>query len=316
VAGIIGGDGLLSKGKYIGIAPKVRFVSVKVTDREGKGLVSDVVAGLSWIYNNRSTYNIKAVNLSLNSTIEESYHTSPLDAALEILWFNKIVVVVAAGNNAGDGKIYPPANDPFVITVGAVDDKGTTFISDDSMAGFSAFGTTTDGFAKPDLVAPGKNIIGPLSSTSAQLAVDHPANKVNDYYFKMSGTSMSAPIVTGAVALMLQVSPSLTPDQVKYRLLSTARKNPTWAGYDAAKAGAGYVDAYAAAKSTSTASANTGIEASQLLWTGSTPITWNSVSWNSVSWNSVSWNSVSWNSVSWNSVSWNSVSWNSDYWGQ
>jgi hypothetical protein len=114
-------------------------------------------------------------------------------------------------------------------------------------------------------------------------------------------------MVAGAIALLLQDEPNLTPDQVKYRLMATANKN--WSGYSSTKAGAGYLDVYAAVHSTTTQSANTGVRASRLLWTGTTPITWNSVSWNSVSWNS-----VSWNSVSWNSVSWNSVSWNSDYW--
>ena len=113
--------------------------------------------------------------------------------------------------------------------------------------------------------------------------------------------------MSGAVALLLQDEPLLTPDQVKYRLMATANKN--WPGYDATRAGAGYLDIYAAVTGTTIASANSGIAASQLLWTGPEPVTWGSVSWNSVSWNS-----VSWNSVSWNSVSWNSVSWNSDYW--
>jgi serine protease AprX len=124
----------------------------------------------------------------------------------------------------------------------------------------------------------------------------------------MSGTSMSAPMVSGAVALLLQDEPNLTPDQVKYRLKATANK--TWAGYDAARAGAGYLDIYAAVNGTTTQSANTGIQASHLLWTGQQSLTWGSVSWDSVSWDS-----VSWDSVSWDSVSWDSVSWDSDYWG-
>jgi hypothetical protein len=88
-----------------------------------------------------------------------------------------------------------------------------------------------------------------------------------------------------------------------------ATANKTWPGYDPVKAGSGYLDIYAAVHSGTLENADTGLDASQLLWTGSQPTTWDSVSWNSVSWNS-----VSWNSVSWNSVSWNSVSWNSDYW--
>ncbi|MEZ4729926.1 MAG: S8 family serine peptidase [Caldilineaceae bacterium] len=253
----------------------------------------------------KSTYNIRVVNLSFNSTVAESYLTSPLNAAVEILWFNGIVVVVSAGNN-GTATLYPPANDPFVITVGAADDKGTASIVDDTVAPFSAYGTTLDGFAKPDLVAPGRHIVSLLAANSTFQA-ERPGNIVDTKHFRMSGTSTSAPIVAGAVALLLQDEPNLTPDQVKYRLMATANKN--WAGYNATKAGAGYLDAYAAVYGTTTQSANTGIYASRLLWTGPTPVTWGSVSWNSVSWNS-----VSWNSVSWNSVSWNSVSWNSDYW--
>jgi serine protease AprX len=113
--------------------------------------------------------------------------------------------------------------------------------------------------------------------------------------------------VSGAVALLLQDEPKLTPDQVKYRLLATANK--TWAGYNASTAGAGYVDAYAAVYGTTAQNANGALLPSQLLTTGSNPITFGSVGWNSVGWNS-----VGWNSVGWNSVGWNSVGWNSDYW--
>ncbi len=310
VAGIIAGNGAALNGRYIGIAPKANLVNVKVSTDIGAALESDVIAGLQWIYDNRTRYNIRVVNLSLNSTVAQSYHTSPIDAAVEILWFNGIVVVVSAGNN-GTASLYPPANDPFVITVGATDDRGTWSIGDDLIASFSAYGTTGDGFAKPDLVAPGKNLVAPLASSGAVFAREHPANVVDSYYFRMSGTSAAAPVVSGAVALLLQDEPSLNPDQVKYRLKATAVANKRqWSGYDATKAGAGYLNIYNAVTGTTTQAANTGITASHLLWTGSEPVTWSSVQWNSVQWNS-----VQWNSVQWNSVQWNSVQWNSDYWG-
>jgi serine protease AprX len=307
VASVVGGDGSDSGGQYIGVAPGVNIVNVKVSNDNGSAMMKDVVAGLEWVLANKNTYNIRVVNLSLNSSVAESYHTSPLNAAVEILWFNKIVVVASAGNQ-GNGAIYPPANDPFIITVGATDDKGTTSITDDAMASFSAFGTTMDGIKKPDLVAPGTNITARLVNQNMGLASAHPANKVGTQYFRMSGTSMAAPIVSGAVALLLQDEPGLTPDQVKYRLMATANKS--WSGYNSTKSGAGYLDVYAAVRGTTTQSANTGVMPSQLLTSGPNPITWGSVGWNSVGWNS-----VGWNSVGWNSVGWNSVGWNSDYWG-
>jgi serine protease AprX len=318
VASIIGGDGSESSGKYIGVAPMANIINVKVSNDDGSARMADIVAGLQWVYENKATYNIRVVNLSLNSSMAESYNTSPLDAAVEILWFNGVVVVVSAGNK-GSSAIYPPANDPFVITVGALNDKGTATLTDDSLASFSAYGKSEDGAVKPDLVAPGTDIIARLVNQNMGLAAAHPANKVGTQYFRMSGTSMAAPMVSGAVAMLLQDEPGLTPDQVKYRLMSTA--NSSWPGYIASKMGAGYLDIYAAVNATSTDVDNNGIIPSQLLATGPDAIDfvsvgWNSVGWNSVGWNSVGWNSVGWNSVGWNSVGWNSVGWNSDYWSQ
>jgi serine protease AprX len=302
IAGIVGGNGTVSNGKYIGIAPMTSIINVKVSNDDGSATASTVVAGLQWVLENRTRYNIRVVNLSLNSTVSESYHTNPLNAAVEILWFNGIVVVVSAGNN-GSGALYPPANDPFVITVGATDDKGTDSLYDDVVTTFSAYGTTPDGFAKPDLVAPGRNIVSLLGNSSGVIPTRYPGNRVDNNYFRMSGTSMSAPMVAGAVALLLEDEPNLNPDQVKYRLKATARTGG-WA-YDAAKAGAGYLDAYAAVNGTTTQSANTGITVSRLLWTGATPLPWSSVQWGS----------VQWGSVQWGSVQWGSIQWGSDYWG-
>jgi serine protease AprX len=309
VAGIIAGNGNGSNGKYIGVAPKAKLVSIRISDDQGMSNESDVISGLQWIFDNKDLKHIRVVNMSLNSSVEQSYHNSPLCAAVEILWFNGIVVVVSAGNN-GTANLYPPANDPFVITVGATNDMGTVALSDDVIAPFSGYGIAENGLIKPELVAPGKNIISLLPDhRNLTISKQHPENRVTSLYFRMSGTSISAPMVSGAAALLLQNDPTLTPDQVKYRLMATANNN--WPGYDANKAGAGYLDIYAAVHGTTTESANTDITASQLLWSGSEPVVWESVAWNSVAWNS-----VAWNSVAWNSVAWNSVAWNSDYWGQ
>ncbi len=322
VAGIIGGDGERSNGAYIGVAPSVNLINVKVTDDRGSATMSQVIQGLQWIYQNKSTYNIRVVNLSMNSTVAELYHVNPLDAALEVLWFNQIVVVVSAGNNAGSGVLYPPANDPFVITVGAADDKGTANTGDDTLASFSAYGTTSDGFAKPDLVAPGTNIVSTLGVNNTELYRKYPSHIVDSNYFSMSGTSMAAPVVAAAAALLLQDEPNLTPHQVKHRLKATARPFDTQA-----RAGAGYLDVYAAVQGTTVETANNGIAPSKLAWewAGGTTQAWNSVNWASVNWASVNWASVNWASVNWASVNWASVNWASvnwasvnwasDYWG-
>lgn len=312
VTSIIADSGYYSSGQYMGVAPKVNIMGLRVADDYGMSYESDVVAALQWVYNNKAAYNIKVVNLSMNSSVYQSYHTSPLAAACEILWFNSVVVVVSAGNN-GTATLYPPANDPFVITVGATDDKNTVDLADDVVTTFSAYGLDETNRVKPDLVAPGKNIIAYLpDSTYLTIPQQHPEGIVNSYYFRMSGTSMAAPVVSGGVALLLQraqeTGVTLTPDQVKFRLMATANRN--WAGYDPAKAGAGILDVFAALNSTTMENADTGVQPSQLLTTGSDPVTFGSVGWNSVGWNS-----VGWNSVGWNSVGWNSVGWNSDYWG-
>ena len=142
-----------------------------------------------------------------------------------------------------------------------------------------------EGFAKPGLVAPGSNIVSLSPGNNSTLAVQHPANIVNSNYFRMSGTSMSAAVTSGAVALLLQNEPNLNPDQVKYRLMATARP------LNAPGAGAGMLDVYAAAHATSLQqTANTGTAASQLLWGGSAPVNWTSVNWSSVNWSSDTWN--------------------------
>jgi serine protease AprX len=303
IAGTIGSDGQSSKGAYIGVAPKVNLVSVKVSDDKGNSRMSDVVAGLQWVYNNRAKYNIRVVNLSLNSAADESYHTSPLDAAMEILWFNRIVVVVSAGNRTATRNpvLFAPANDPFVITVGASDDQGTPNRADDLLASYSAFGTTKAGFAKPDLVAPGTNVVSMLASNGTQLAKEHRDHVINGGYMRMSGTSMASAITAGAAALLIQSKPSLTPDQVKAQLMAAA--SPLNGS------GARYLNIYAAVHSpTPTVLPNAGIQISHLLQTGSHPVEW-------PTWDSVNWDSVNWDSVNWDSVNWDSVNWDSDYWG-
>ena len=318
VAGIVAGTGKGSNGRYMGVAPKANLLNIRVSDDKGMATEGDVVEAIQWVLEHKEAYNIRVVNLSLNSSVAQPYYASAMNAAVEILWFNGIVVVVSAGNN-GTSDLFPPANDPFIITVGASDDKGTPEIQDDTVAPFSAYGiisstygiTDTRTMIKPDLVAPGTNIISALPQNNRiGMGRDHPNHRMGSGYFRMSGTSMAAPMVTGAVAILLQAYPDLNPDQVKYRLMTTANKNFT--GYNTERGGAGYLDIYAAINTSTTESANIGLQASQMLWNGEEPINWGSVNWNSVNWNSVNWNSVNWNSVNWSSDHWDDIRSRSD----
>jgi serine protease AprX len=305
VAGIIGGSGRNSDGLYSGVAPDANIISLKISDENGMAYESDTVAALQWALENQKRYNIRIVNLSIQSAVEQSYHTSPMAAAAEILWFNGIVVVAATGNDTGGSFSplnAPPGNDPFIITVGAADEQGTSVLSDDSYMAGAVYGVTQDGFSKPEIWAPGVDIISVLSDNS-DWDLDYPERVIiiNDdpEYFRISGTSMAAPMVSGAVAILLEAEPDLNPDQIKYRVMNAVN----WVN------GSPYLSIEKLLTTSTTEAANTGIEASQLLWSGEDAVTWNSGNWNSVNWNSVNWNAVNCNAVNWNAVNWNAVDW-------
>ena len=231
VAGIIAGNGGNRPssdpldGDYVGVAPDANLISVKVADEKGDATVLDAIYGLQFVVDYKSTYNIRVVNLSLESSDPQSYKTDPLDAAAEAAWFNGIVVVAAAGNRGTDADAvdYAPGNDPYVISVGGVDDQGTKNTLDDSIASWSSRGTTQDGFAKPDVLAPGAHIVSDLAPNSAFTTLC-PTCIVGGQYIRAGGTSMAAPMVSGAVADMLQVRSNLTPDQVKAAIVGGGRK--------------------------------------------------------------------------------------------
>src|SRR4051794_4951300 len=228
VAGIIAGDGSRRTdalaGRYVGIAPDANLVSIKIDDDQGRATVLDAIDGLQFAVDHKDEYGIRVVNLSLESTVAGSYRTDPLDAAVEAAWFHGLVVVAAAGNRGRsvDAVQYAPGNDPFAITVGAVDDRGTRGIGDDQVAKWSSQGTTQDGVAKPELTAPGSQIVSTIAPGSAYLK-QCPECVVDGAYFRAGGTSMSAPVVAGVVALVLQAHPEWTPDQVKWALTNTSR---------------------------------------------------------------------------------------------
>jgi serine protease AprX len=233
VAGIIAGNGwnlqgaTPLKGQYIGIAPNANLISIKAGNNQGEATVLDVISGLQFAIQHQAELNIRVVNLSLSSETAQSYKLDPLDAAAESAWFHGIVVVAAAGNRASapDAVSYAPGNDPYVITVGAFDDHGTTGSADDVPASYSSRGVTQDGFSKPEILASGSHIVSTLAPNSA-FASMCPECIVGGSYIRASGTSMAAPVISGAVALLLQKYPSLTPNQVKGALLANDKPMP------------------------------------------------------------------------------------------
>jgi serine protease AprX len=204
IAGLIAGNGDSRpagdplSGRYVGAAPKANLISVKASDEEGNATVLDVIDGLQFVMDHKATYNIRVVNLSLASTQAESYKTDPLDAAVEAAWNSGIVVVAAAGNSGSDADAvsYAPANDPFIITVGSVDDQGTKTIGDDHLSLWSSRGKTQDGFEKPEILAPGAHMASTVPSNALYRQLC-PECVVDGDYFKVGGTSMAAAVVSG-----------------------------------------------------------------------------------------------------------------------
>jgi len=319
VAGIAAGaaDG------YAGATPQANLVSVDVMDDNGVARTSDVIAGCQWVLANKAKYNIRIANLSLHSGTKSNFTTDPLDKAVEKLWFSGVVVVAAAGNYGSatgpSGVPYAPGNDPFVITVGAIDIGGTKNRNDDFNAPWSAYGRTLDGFMKPDLAAPGRYMVGPVPAGST-LAVERADKIVAPGYIQLSGTSFAAPAVAGAAAQVLAKHPEYTPDQVKGVLMVSAKPVE---GADLGSVGVGELQMGKAVLMLNPPNPNAGLNRflasdptggkvfDAVSWSSAAKasVSWNSVSWNSISWHDASWDVVSWSDVSWSSVSWADVSW-------
>ncbi len=284
IAGLIAGNGVSSTGplysqNFKGIAPKANIVNLRVLDANGRATDSAVIAAIGQAISLKSKYNIRVINLSLGRAVFESYRQDPLCHAVEQAWRNGIVVVVAAGNNgrylptSGYSTVTSPGNDPYVLTVGSMKPMGTPERTDDLIASYSSKGPTVlDHVVKPDVVAPG-NLLVSTETSNTTLYNTELNNRVpysayiyggsaspSKFYFELSGTSMATGVVSGAVADLLQAHPTLTPDQVKARLMKTASKTfPTTSSvydpatgitytsqYDIFTVGAGYVDLGAA----------------------------------------------------------------------
>ena len=236
------------------MAPGAHLVVLKALDVTGNGFTSNVIAAIDYAIANRTTYNIRVLNLSVAAGVYESFTKDPLTLAAKRAVDSGIVVVAAAGNRGRDGAGQPqyggiasPGNAPWVLTVGASSDLGTVDRRDDVVAAFSSRGPAPiDENAKPDLVAPGVNIESTADPSSALYAAN-PASRLwgsaktgSEPYLSLTGTSMAAPVVTGAIALMLEANAALTPNAVKGILEYTAEARD---GYNHLTQGAGFLNA-------------------------------------------------------------------------
>jgi serine protease AprX len=322
VAGIAAG----SSTAFPGVAPRANIVSLRVTNAEGKAVTSDVIAAADWLFENRNSYNIRVANFSLNSPYANYGLFDPLNEAVRRLWLTGTVVVASAGNDGRGDMLDAPAGEPFVITVGASDVVGTVTTADDTNAPWSSYGYTADGFAKPELAAPGRYMVGPIARTSRLVGV-FPTRVVAPGYMWMSGTSFAAPVVSGAAARLLALRPSLTPDQVKGALMLTARALPLAAP---GSVGVGQIDVANAASVASPPNPNAALVPfvrneprvpggrvfDIAAWTAvaDSDENWFSASWSDASWADASWADVSWSDASWADVSWSDASWSDASW--
>jgi serine protease AprX len=354
MAGIIAGhDAGVTAGPdtgsqpFMGMAPDARLVNVKVADAHGVTDVSQVIAGIDWVVEHAHDpgMNIRVLNLSFGTNSSQSYLIDPLAYAAEVAWRNGIVVVASAGNSgAASGRLTSPAIDPFVIAVGADDTHGSNGINDDTIPSFSSNG---DGVRNPDLVAPGvhvQSLRDPGSYLDNQYAS---TGAINDRFFRGSGTSQAAAVVSGAVALLLQAHPDARPSQVKAMLDQNANVLPsaqqqaqgngllslkgimggnlnpyraqgftrgTGGGSLNAARGASIVSLNGVPLNTESDIFGNPVDTGQLAAVEDAQNAWNGGTWNGTSWAGDGWNGTSWAGTSWAGTSWAGTSWAGTSW--
>jgi serine protease AprX len=346
---IAGNDG--TRNGFRGVAPGAHIVNVKVGASDGSVDVSQVIAAIDWTVQHRNDpgLNIRVISLSYGTESLQNYRIDPLTTAVESAWRNGIVVVVSGGNG---GTNYPsltdPATDPYVLAVGAADIGGTERKSDDRVADFSSRGNAA---RSVDVLAPGVSIAG-LRDPGSFIDDQNPGAVLDGRYFRGSGTSQATAITAGAVALLLDDRPNLTPDMVKAVLRDTA--TPIAGGNSRAQGG-GLINVRAASAasvrsinrqswpaangsgSLETARGGTHVSDNGVELTGEIDImghawdgqrwarlsavgaawsggTWNGSVWTGSQWTGGNWETTAWTSKSWSGESWSSKSWSSKSW--
>lgn len=317
LAGLIVGDD--GPDGAVGVAPDAHVVDFKVADAQGRTTLDRVLAALGSVEAMADDLGIRVVVLALGGPADDL--ADPIEQALEQLWASGLVVVVASGND-GD-RVAEPGVSPYLLTVGATDDGGTADRGDDTVASWSGSGTGRDGHAKPEVLAPGTSLVS--ARVPGSLADrENPDSRIGGKWFRGSGTSMAAAVVAGAASLVLDADPTLTPDEVKGRLMASAETGP--------QNPAGSVDVPAAIAADG-AVANGHLPTIEQV-TGSAPdpdeqttvpvtvklspdwegLSWIGLSWIDREWEGLSWIGLSWIGLSWIDHEWDGLSWISDEW--
>ncbi|HZU71212.1 MAG TPA: S8 family serine peptidase [Acidimicrobiales bacterium] len=339
MAGIIAGDDGAT-GTFEGVAPGAHLVSVRVASHDGATDVSQVVAAIDWVVQHRNDpgLNIRVLNLSYGTESLQAYQVDPLAFAVENAWKHGIVTVVAGGNDGtSHGSLRDPAVDPYVLSVGAANLNESSLLQCATVASFSSRSSS-----RPvDVVAPGVSIES-LRDPGSTIDVSNPKAVVNSRFFRGSGTSQAAAVTSGAAALLLQARPSLTPDQVKALLKSTASPlalldgNAEGSGMIQVNSAAGALVPLGATQSYPNATGTGSMEQArggshvafdgvQLTgeqdimahaWSGATwaPLSASAKAWDGGTWNGSVWTGSNWSGTSWAGTTWLGATWTGATW--
>jgi len=332
-------------------------VNVKVGSADGGVDVSQVIAAIDWVvqHKNDNGMNIRVLNLSYGTNSTQDSGSDPLSYAAEQAWKAGIVVVAAAGNTgyqtgAGAPGLADPAYNPYVLAVGGYDTMGTASTSDDTVGAYSASGTGCWGCRHPDLVSAGSHLQG-LRVPNSYIDATYPQAALGDRYFRGSGTSEAAAITSGAVALILQKYPTLSPDGVKNLLRKNALRPSYSSSWTSTSTGSGELSLPRIATASPnwsyaqwwlTPSTGTGsleaargsdhLTADGVTLTGeqdifgqpfnssamaaaeATASSWNGGVWNGSTWTGSTWSGSTWSGSTWSGSSWSGSSWSGHSW--
>jgi serine protease AprX len=338
---------------YRGMAPDARIVSLKVGTADGGVDISQMIAAIDWVVQHKSDngLNIRVINISYGTNSTQDSYVDPLSYAVEQAWKKGIVVVAAAGNSGyqvggGAPGIADPAYNPFVIAVGGSDSMGTPTLADDAVGAYSASARCNAPCKRPDFVAPGSHLQG-LRVPNSYIDATNPTGSLDNRYFRGSGTSESAAIASGAVALVLQKYPKMTPDQVKAffsaNAFSLTGPSPLAQGSGelnltkmlVASPPSKYTQKFHLGTGTGSLEAARGqdhLTRDGVVLTGEQDIfgqpfnaaamakleasgsSWSGGKWNGSSWSGNSWSGSSWSSSIWTGNSWSGSSWSASSW--